>query len=229
MLGFLLVPVLAAAVWAAASVLRSFAGHWFSFWPVLAGALGYAAFELLFSKPLGLYVFGHELTHALVAFFSGIRVKSFTAAPGGGEVVLSDTNVFVALAPYCLPLYTLIVVGVYQLVQFYAARPVHPLWFPLLIGFTLAFHASLTLHALLQRQPDLRYAGPFFSLAVILVANCIVLVLILKALFPAQVSLNYFWRQMGDNSLHFGAVAWHGIRWAFFQLFALAQSHGRPG
>ncbi len=216
-------------MWAAASVLRSFAGHWFSFWPVLAGALGYAVFELVFSKPLGIYVFGHELTHAVVAFFSGIRVKSFTASPGGGEVVLSDTNVFVALAPYCLPLYTLIVVGVYQLAQYYAARPINPLWFPILIGFTFAFHASLTLHALLQRQPDLRYAGPFFSLAVILMANCFVLVVILKTLFPEQVSLKYFWDQMGQNALRFGAVAWHGVRWTLERLFDLVQSRAGFG
>jgi hypothetical protein len=224
-LGFLLLPCLVGAALASWTVLRGFTGRWESLWPLLAGAGAYAAIEFIFSKPLGMYVFGHELTHALAALFSGIRVKSFSASPGGGEVILSGTNVWVALAPYCLPIYTFFVVGIFQIVQHYAALKVFPLWFPSLVGFTFAFHISLTIHALLQQQPDLRYAGPFFSLILILLANCFVLVLLMKVLYPAQVSYKFFLKSAGSETLHLFAGAWQGAATGARGLTRFVQAH----
>jgi hypothetical protein len=187
---------LAAGVWAASwSLLRSVHLPWKSFLPLLAGVAAYALFQALFSKPMGLYVFGHEMTHALAAWFSGYRVKSLKVSSSGGEVVTSDTNLFVALAPYCVPLYTVLVVAAYALVRRYAALVVPPFWCAFGVGFTFSFHAALTFHALRQRQPDLEHGGAFLSLAIILLLNGLVLTLLLKFLFPEAVSLAAFGRR----------------------------------
>lgn len=192
MAALLLMPALAAAWWTVWSLLRAFPGRWIQVWPAAAGVLAYGLVQWAFRRPMGLYVFGHELTHALAALLSGYRVKSLKVSARGGEVVTSDTNIFVALAPYCLPLYTLLVLAVFQLVRHYGRLDLPPPWLGFSVGFTLAFHAALTLHALRQRQPDLEHAGVLLSLVLILLSNCLVLVLVLKTLFPGWVSVRAF-------------------------------------
>jgi len=197
----LLLPLLGAVLPAAVTVLQGFAGNVKILWPLLAGAGVYAALQVFLWKPIGLYVFGHELTHALAALVSGFRVKSFTASPHGGHVILSDTNVGVALAPYCFPIYTLIVVAVLLIVQHYKPFAVSPPMFAFAVGFTFAFHAALTLHAVTQRQPDLHYVGPFLSLVIILLINSVMLIFLLKALFPGWVSVQFFLAKTLQNLL----------------------------
>jgi hypothetical protein len=173
-----------------------------SAWPVAAGAGAYGAIYLLPWQPMmGLYVLGHELTHACAGFLSGHRIKSFSASPTGGKVVLSGTNTFVALAPYCLPFYTLLTVIIFKLIQLYAPFNLPPFWFPFALGFTFTFHIALTFHALRQKQPDLQYAGVFFSWALILLCNGLVLVLLLKLLFPSWISLLSFGAKWGQVTL----------------------------
>ncbi|MGQ0645592.1 MAG: hypothetical protein ACT4O3_08890 [Elusimicrobiota bacterium] len=203
LLALLLLPAAAACAAAAWQTLRGLGSGRSWLWPA-AGAAAYGAFQLLFRKPMGLYVFGHELTHALAAFATGLQVRSFRASPGGGEVLLSGTNVWVALAPYCVPLYTVLVLAVFQIVRWHAPGVGCPPWFGFAVGFTLAFHAALTLHALSQNQPDLRHAGAFFSLTLILLANGLSLVLVAKALFPSEVSLRVF----ASEFLRSGLWAW---------------------
>lgn len=184
----LLIPALAAWI-ALARQVRAVAALWMDAVPFLAGAAVYFLLQWAFRRPMTLYVFGHELTHAVAAAFSGYKVKSLFVSDKGGEVRLSGSNVVVALAPYCVPIYALAVLGLYALVQRYADLPSPPLWVGAGLGFTLAFHAALTAHALRQDQPDLRHGGRFFSLVLIALANALVLALAAKALFPRAVSL----------------------------------------
>ncbi|MBL0058380.1 MAG: hypothetical protein IPP35_04585 [Elusimicrobia bacterium] len=181
--------------------------------PVLAGAAVYALLHLIFRKPMTLYVFGHELTHAAAALLSGYKVKSLFVSEKGGEVELSDTNAFVALAPYCVPAYTIAVLLAYGLVRRYAPLAAPPLWVGFGIGLTLAFHLALTVHALRQNQPDLRHAGTFFSLVLIVLSNGLVLAFVLKALFPSIVELSsFFGAWVGDTRLLFERT-WEGLSW----------------
>ncbi|MBI4397204.1 MAG: hypothetical protein HY548_08920 [Elusimicrobia bacterium] len=199
--GLLLLPLLGAFGLSTWRALGSFAGKLTTLWPIGAGAAAYALFQAFFRKPLGLYVFGHELTHALAAFLSGYKVKSFSVRASGGEVVLSDTNVFVALAPYCFPLYTILVVSVFLVARHYSVFSVPPFWCAFTVGFTFAFHVALTAHALRQAQPDLRLVGSFLSLVLILFGNGIVLLLMTKALFPQWISLKQFAAAFAANVL----------------------------
>ncbi|HRY28611.1 MAG TPA: hypothetical protein P5079_01090 [Elusimicrobiota bacterium] len=182
-------PLLAAALWTTWRLLCELAGKRLPLTPVLAGAGGYVLLHLLFQKPMRLYVFGHELTHALAAWLSGFRVKSMKVSAKGGEVSLSDSNLLVALSPYCVPFYTLTALGLFEVSRRFVGFAVPPFWYAFTIGLTFSFHAALTGHALLQNQPDLRYAGTFFSLVLILFSNVLVFVLLLKILFPANVPL----------------------------------------
>jgi hypothetical protein len=69
----------------------------------------------LLPKPMWIYVFGHELTHALWTWLFGGQVKKMKVTSKGGHVVISKTNFVIALAPYFFPLYVVLVVGVFAL------------------------------------------------------------------------------------------------------------------
>lgn len=185
----------------------------FPFMPALGGACVYGLFQWVFRKPIFLYVVGHELSHALAAYLSGHRVKSFSVSSKGGEVVLSGSNVWVALAPYCIPIYTGLLVAGLALVQRFTDLNVPPWLGASAIGFSFAFHVSLTVFALRQHQPDLRYVGPFLSLVLIFLINGLIFVVLLKLLWPRGVSLTTF----GTEVL----VIWKnllGDLWGFFQM-----------
>jgi len=173
----------------------------------LGGVILYLLLHILFKKPMTLYIFGHELTHALAGFLSGYRLDSLFVSGKGGEVVLSDTNVFVVLAPYVVPLYTAGVVGLYALIRCYASLPMPPWWVIFLVSFTLTFHGALTAHALWQDQPDMNHAGLLFSLTFILLGHAVILALFLKVLFPEAVFLKTY-----------AAHGWNDTRWVVEKL-----------
>src|ERR1043165_9902388 len=100
----LLLPVCAGAALALGQVVRA-SGRAETIWvAMLAGAACWLAIYLLLPKPMWVYVFGHELTHAVSALAFGGKVKKFKATSKGGHVVITKTNFFIALAPYFLPL-----------------------------------------------------------------------------------------------------------------------------
>jgi hypothetical protein len=68
---------------------------------------------LLLPKPMWIYVFGHELTHALWTWLFGGQVKKMKVSSAGGHVVVSKTNFVIALAPYFFPLYAALVIAVF--------------------------------------------------------------------------------------------------------------------
>src|SRR5690349_2103085 len=70
----------------------------------LAGVACWLVIYLLLPKPMWVYVFGHELTHALWAWLLGGKVKRFKATSKGGHVVVTRNNFLIALAPYFFPL-----------------------------------------------------------------------------------------------------------------------------
>jgi hypothetical protein len=213
-----LLPVLSAVVLGAGGIVRHAAGDPVPFWPALTGAAAYGAFQWLFQKPMTLYVFGHELSHALAAWLSGYRVKSFSASSRGGEVVLTGTNVWIALAPYCVPIYTLAVMLAFSIAKHAAGVTPPPFVWSFAIGATFAFHLALTVYALYQRQPDLRYAGTFLSMVLILLANAVVFVLVMKALFPIGISLRFFVAQTTGHLIVFLDLVLRGgvraVEWA---------------
>ncbi len=171
------------------------------------------------------YVLGHELTHALAAWMSGESVHSFKVGSSRGHVEVSRSNVFIALAPYCIPVYSVLAVAGYRLLIEWRPEYSREWLFPLLMGLTLAFHMIYTFDCLWgRRQPDLAAAGgAVFSLALIAGANGLVILVALKTMFPASVELaseflrsaeltEAFWRRCW--LLAGGAASWLGEAWS---------------
>jgi hypothetical protein len=100
----------------------------------------------------------------------------------------------VALAPYMIPFYSLILLGMFFAVNL--AYPLMAYWkyFLVALGATLSYHAALTFFALKQKQPDLKSGGKFLSGVLIFLGNAIVLVFLLGVLFPKTVSWAMFLR-----------------------------------
>jgi hypothetical protein len=161
------------------------------------------------------YVLGHELTHAMAAWALGGSVYGMKVGEDGGHVDLSHTNAFIALAPYCLPLYACVVAVGYRAALWLRPGFDGEALFLFLMGVALAFHLLLTWDALTETtQPDLQAAGgALFSWAVIAAVNGVVVLALLKALFPESVGLAARLRE-----------AWRGAAWAWAGAWRL----GRP-
>lgn len=170
----LLLPVCAGAALALWRVLR--AGGADTTWiPLLGGAACWVVIFLLLPKPMWIYVFGHELTHALWTWLFGGEVKKMKVSAKGGHVVISKTNFVIALAPYFFPLYVALVAGVFALGNYLWDWRGHLVWFHLCVGAAYAFHLTLTWHVLQTRQTDITSQGYLFSAVVIFIGNVSVL------------------------------------------------------
>lgn len=183
-----LLPVCAGAGLALWKVLQAAGGADTVLVPFLAGAVCWVILFLLLPKPMWVYVFGHELTHALWTWLFGGRVKRFKASASGGHVVITRTNFLIALAPYFFPLYAVLVI-----LGFLAGHLIwdwtrHLVWFHLLLGAAYAFHVTLTWTALKTTQTDITSQGWLFSAVVICLGNVIILLFGLP-LLTAQAGL----------------------------------------
>ena len=156
------------------------------------------------------YVFGHELTHALVVLLMGGRVSQFSVGRDGGHIVSSKINTWIALAPYFIPIYSVFVIAIYGVVA--ATMDLGPhrgladgiLYF--LLGATWCFHACFTISMIPKGQSDLHYGGTFFSLTVIYLMNLLVISLLLILATP-YVSFASFGRELLGQAATFASEA----------------------
>jgi hypothetical protein len=184
----LLLPVCAGAARALWLVIQS-SGSADRLWAAaLCGAAAWTGIYLLLPKPMWVYVFGHELTHALWTWLLGGRVKRFKASATGGHVVVNKSNFAIALAPYFFPLYAILVVAVFAGGRLVWNWQPYAVWFHLLLGAAYAFHVTLTWHILKTSQSDITEQGYLFSAVVIFLGNAGVL-LVGIPLLTAQVEV----------------------------------------
>ena len=147
------------------------------------GIVAYLAVHALIFKPSYLYIFSHEFMHAIATWISGGRVTAFKVSPKGGSVAVTKSNIFIALAPYFFPFYTIVVTLIFFATKFFFKNSIDYNPFLFAIGFTLAFHIILTVDFLKIRQTDLMHAGYFFSICLIYIVNLVVIGLIFSLLF----------------------------------------------
>lgn len=185
------------------------------FWYFAIGALvmaGWFVSGLLQSFFLYLYVFGHELTHAaFVVMFRG-KVTDFHVSADGGYITTNKTNLVIALSPYFVPFWSVIVAAVYFVLRVFADLPQElNLVFYGLMGVTWTFHMAWTLWMIPRDQPDLKENGIFLSLVVIYLANLLVLVVLLclSAESPLR-NTREFSMEWLRHAATWGDVAW---RW----------------
>jgi hypothetical protein len=152
---------------------RLWAGE--EFWFFSLGAVLWLIAFLGLPRPILLYVFGHELTHALWVLLMGGRVSRFRVGRDGGHVVTNKNNFWIALAPYFFPLYSVLAIATYGVLGLFVnVRPYGRLLYAV-IGVTWSFHFTFTCWMIPKNQTDLSDQGSFFSLIVIYLMNLLLL------------------------------------------------------
>lgn len=179
--------------------------------PLGAGAACWVIIFLMLPKPMWIYVFGHELTHALWTWLFGGEVKKMKVSSKGGHVVISKTNFLIALAPYFFPLYSILVIVIYGVAGLFCDVTPYHRWLYGLIGATWAFHSTFTLWMIPKGQSDLSYHGTFFSLVVIYLMNLLVLTIFLLVASP-RVTTHVFIVELYHNILNFSAWVCSWVR-----------------
>ena len=145
------------------------------FWFFSLGAVLWLIAFFGLPRPIVLYVFGHELTHALGVWLMGGRVSRFKVGREGGHILTDKNNFLIALAPYFFPLYSILVIALYgALSLFVNTQPYGRLLYSL-VGGTWAFHLTFTCWMIPKNQSDLSDNGTIFSLVVIYLINLLLL------------------------------------------------------
>jgi len=219
-IALLLLPVAAAEALALARVVTA-AGAADTTWvPLLAGVACWLVIFLLLPKPMWIYVFGHELTHALWTWLCGGRVTQLKVTSGGGHVMVSKNNFLIVLAPYFFPLYAALVVLAFALGNWIWDWRAYLVWFHLALGAAYAFHLTLTWHILQTQQSDITSQGWIFSLVIIFLGN-VTLLLGGLPLITGQPHLmqaaEWWWADF--------ALVWHWLamagKWAWTKMLTI--------
>jgi hypothetical protein len=128
------------------------------FWFFSLGALLWLISFFGLPRPVILYVFGHELTHALWVWLMGGRVSRFRIGPEGGHIVTNRTNFWIALAPYIFPLYSVLAIATYGLLSLFYNMQLYGHLLYAIIGATWAFHFTF----IAERDAHSRVAPNYF-------------------------------------------------------------------
>jgi len=145
------------------------------FWFFGLGALLWMVAFWGLPKPLWIYVFGHELTHAIWVWLMGGRVERLYVSGEGGHIVADRTNTWIALSPYFFPFYSVLVVSMFGFAGLFTDVAPYRYLLYAAVGATWAFHFSFTMWMIPRGQTDLTYGGTFFSLVVIYFLNLCIL------------------------------------------------------
>ena len=181
-------------------VQRLWAGE--EFWFFSLGAILWLIAFFGLPRPILLYVFGHELTHALWVWLMGGRVTRFHVGSGGGHIIASRTNFWIALTPYFFPLYGLLAIAVYGVLSLLINMQPYGRLLYAVIGVTWAFHFTFTCWMIPKNQTDLSDHGTFFSLVVIYLMNLLLLSVMLVLASP-QITFVGFGRDLLSNIANF--------------------------
>jgi hypothetical protein len=168
--------------------------HWFCF-----GAVTWGLYHWQWRRGLMVtYVFAHEWTHALVARLFLAKIYRVVWSAQGGYVETNKSNVFISLAPYVMPLYTLVFLAVFtalgSLIDLPAIQELHlgRLTLPFNsqkvfffgLGLTWFYHLAYTIQTLHTEQSDLQRNGECFSFFVIITLNLYLLAWLLLMCSP---------------------------------------------
>ena len=157
-----------------------------------------------------IYVFGHELTHAIWVWLMGGRVGKFRVGSRGGYITTDKQNFLISLAPYFYPIYSVAVVICFAIASLFCNVAPHIRWLFFALGLTWAFHISFTIWMIPKGQSDLENHGNFFSWVIIYVMNLGVITGFMLITAPG-VTFRGFARQFAHNTValvHGTVFAW---------------------
>jgi hypothetical protein len=161
---------------------RLWAGE--EFWFFSLGAILWLITFFGLPRPIVIYVFGHELTHALWVWLMGGRVSRFRVGRDGGHVVTSKANFWIALTPYFFPIYSILAIAIYGVLSVFLNTQPYGRLLCAVIGATWAFHFTFTCWMIAKNQTDLSDQGTFFSLVLIYLMNLLLLSVMLILASP---------------------------------------------
>ena len=158
------------------------------------GILAFAIIHSVVKKNMTwLETFSHELTHIVVAFLFFRRVHSFHAEEGSGVVYTSGKHEYalppMALAPYCLPIFTYLLLSIRCLMDF------HGMWiYDVLIGMSICFHFFCFKNQTGSHQTDINQFPLSFSYLYIFTALLINFCIVWVSFFPQYNVYTSLWR-----------------------------------
>src|SRR5437667_7105039 len=179
---------------------RLWAGQ--EFWFFSLGAVLWLIAFFGLPRPMLVYVFGHELTHALWVLLMGGRVSRFRVGREGGHVVTNRNNFWIALAPYFFPLYSILAIAAFGVLSLFLNMQPYGQLLYAAIGATWAFHFTFTCWMIPKNQTDLSDHGTFFSLVVIYLMNLLLLSVLLVLASP-QITFAAFVADLLTNVSNF--------------------------
>ncbi len=170
------------------------------------GIVAFAIIHSLVKKNMKWFEsFSHELSHIVVGLLFLRRIHSFHVEESTGSVSTSGRHEVAsaprALAPYCLPIFTYLLLSVRCLID------VHGLWiYDILIGMTICFHFFCFKNQTGSYQTDINRFPLSFSYLYIITALLINFCVIWVAFFPKYNVYNSFWRYLTSLWDHAAAV-----------------------
>lgn len=161
----------------------------------------WTAVFVLLPRPVRAYVLAHELSHAIAAWLAGGRVTKMRVGKTGGSVEVSRVNLFVALAPYMLPLYSLLLLLAVAIAGLWIDLTPWMRALPFLLGATWAFHLSFTLASLSLGQSDIAPYGPVGACPVIYIGNLVFLLPAILWISPLglEEGLTLLWQHQVES------------------------------
>lgn len=184
-------------------------------WALVCGFILWIAIHFFLPVSAKPYILGHELTHALLALLSGVKVGKIKINENGGYVMLERTNALIGLAPYFFPFYAIIAIIAWWILCFFVdPGPWRALWL-FIMGMAWGHHVSYTVVSLSIRQPDIIENGHLFSYVLIYAFNVFGVCLWVIATTPATAA--EFFPDLGNQSIDaylwtFDAIS-AGIDW----------------
>ncbi len=119
------------------------------------------------------HVFEHEVTHLVTGLVFFIQPRQLVASESGGRMEMYGNNFIVSLAPYFVPLFSLVLMALMPLfdttVGLYACAA---------LGLVTGYHLITNLQEFSLQQPDIRSHGLVFSTLICLWGNVIALGLV---------------------------------------------------
>lgn len=158
----------------------------------LSGAGLFLILHLGFKNRPFLYIFTHEVSHALASVLTGSKVHSIYVSGTGGTTKTEKSNPFILLFPYIFPFLAVLTLLSYRALDWAGnVKPVRP-YFYFAMGLFLAHHLFFTVYFILKGQSDIRKAGTLPGLGLVGLANVSLFAVFADFLFP-KFSLSYFW------------------------------------
>ncbi|MCX5701585.1 MAG: hypothetical protein NTW64_01195 [Candidatus Omnitrophica bacterium] len=138
--------------------------NYFSF-----GIIGFLVLYLFIYEPLAIYNKGQKILEVVFRFFTPL----------------------VRVAPYVLPIYTIIISVIYLLYALISKSTDSVKYFVLLLGFSIALHLVFSARSLRLRQSDFLKSNYIFGFSFIYIINLVILGFVFSLIFETCSFVNF--------------------------------------